>query len=198
MNSDRVFWLERAYVLLRNKYLPEAPQSATVTFGFTYHRPGKKDQGKPIGQYWNGLVKTETPEEKNCIILHPYNFDDPIKVLAVLLHEIIHAAVPDAGHRAPFSKLAKRVGLCKPWTATSPSPELVEELTVEILPVLGKIPSGHGDINEEESRRKKQKTRLRKWQCPCRQIVRVAKDDWNAQCLDCGGQYEMQDQDGGE
>lgn len=192
MNSDRVFWLERAYALLRTKYLPEAPKSATVTFGFTYQRAGKKNQGKAIGQYWNGLVETETREERNCIILHPYNFDDPIKVLATLLHEMIHAAVPDDGHRAPFSKLAKRVGLCKPWTATSAGPKLTEEFKNEILPVLGPIPSGHGDINEEE-KRKKQTTRLRKWHCPCGQIVRVAKDDWHAQCLDCGGQYESDD-----
>lgn len=198
MNSDRVFWLERAYSLMRSKYLPEAPKTATVTFGFTYQRVGKKNQGKPIGQYWNGLIKTETPDERNCIILHPYNFDDPVKVLSTLLHEMIHAAVPDAGHREPFSKLAKRVGLCKPWTATTPSERLSEDLKTEILPILGPIPSGHGDINEEDSRRKKQKTRLRKWQCPCGQIARVANDNWNAQCLDCGGQYDMEDQDRGE
>jgi hypothetical protein len=192
MNSDRVFWLERAYALLRSKYLPEAPKSATVTFGFTYQRPSKKNEGKAIGQYWNGLVKTETPEEKNCIILHPYNFNDPVKVLSTLLHEMIHAAVPDAGHRAPFSQLAKRVGLCKPWTATTPSEELAKELEHDIMPILGFIPSGYGDI-EEESKRKKQRTRLRKWQCPCGQIVRVAKDDWHAQCLDCGGIYEMEE-----
>lgn len=192
MNSDRVFWLERAYALLRDKYLPEAPKIATITFGFTYQRPSKKNEGKAIGQYWNGLVKTETPEEKNCIILHPYNFDDPIKVLSTLLHEMIHAAVPNAGHRAPFSQLASRIGLCKPWTATTPSPKLAGELVLEILPVLGAIPSGHGDIDDEESRRKKQRTRLRKWQCPCGNIARVAKDHWNAKCLDCGGIYETE------
>jgi len=194
MNSDRVFWLERAYALLRSKYLPEAPKSATVTFGFTHQRASKKNQGKPIGQYWSGLVETETPEEKNCIILHPYNFDDPIKVLSTLLHEMIHATVPDAGHRAPFSRLAKRVGLCKPWTATTPNPKLVEEFKKDILPVPGPIPPGYGDINQEK-KHKKQKTRLRKWQCPCGQIARVAKDNWNAKCLDCGGLYELADKD---
>jgi len=190
VNSDRVFWLERAYALLRTRYLPEAPVSATVTFGFTYQRPGRKDKGKAIGQYWNGLVKTETPEERNCIILHPYNFDDPVKVLSVLLHEMIHAAVPDAGHRKPFSKLAKRVGLKKPWTATTPSPDLINGFEKDILPILGSIPPGYGDIDEEH-KRKKQSTRLRKWQCYCGIIARVAKDDWQAMCLNCKSLYEI-------
>lgn len=108
-------------------------------------------------------------------------------VLHVLLHELIHAAVgTTAGHKGPFVKLCKAVGLVKPWTATTPSEGLAERLA-EIAKSLGPYP--HVMLNWNE--RKKQPTRMLLYECPEGIKIRHAGKDLNATCNDCKQLFKL-------
>ncbi|MBV8357087.1 MAG: hypothetical protein JO189_04010 [Deltaproteobacteria bacterium] len=66
----------------------------------------------------------------------------------------------DKGHKGEFVALCKAIGLVKPWTATTPSPELAATLAIYALQ-LGPYP--HARLNDV---RKKQSTRMLKAVCP--------------------------------
>jgi hypothetical protein len=74
---------------------------------------------------------------------------------------MIHAIVGcDKGHKGEFVALCKAIGLVKPWTATTPGPELAATLAIYALQ-LGPYP--HARLNEV---RKRQTTRMLKATCP--------------------------------
>src|SRR5215469_11576554 len=99
--------------------------------------------------------------------------DDPTAILPTLIHEMVHAIVgTEAGHKGEFVKLCKRVGLMKPWTATTPGPELVEKLAIYAYQ-LGPYP--HAQL---VAPRKKQASRHLKAICPnpeCPYFVELGK-----------------------
>jgi hypothetical protein len=75
-----------------------------------------------IGQCWDRASSEDGSYE---IFISP-ELDHPVTILATLAHEMVHAIVGcDAGHKGEFPALCKKIGLVKPWTATSPSPELL-------------------------------------------------------------------------
>jgi hypothetical protein len=87
--------------------------------------------------------------------------DRPIEILHVLAHEMAHAIVgTEAGHKGGFVKLCKAIGLIKPWTATTPGPELAKALAIYALQ-LGPYP--HARLNDVH---KRQTTRMLKATCP--------------------------------
>lgn len=94
-------------------------------------------------------------------------------VLATLLHEVCHAALPPGtGHGKPFAKLAEAVGLEGPWTATSASPALVPALD-GIMQKLGPYPHATLRLNAKN----KQTTRMIKCQCgSCGYICRTTHE----------------------
>jgi hypothetical protein len=79
------------------------------------------------------------------------------------------------------------VGLLKPWTATTASPELRVNLD-KIVTKLGAYP--HSALTPAGAGLKKQTTRMRKYECPCGQIVRAATDSLHALCCDCGKKFQ--------
>ena len=186
MNSDRIAWLEKAYALLRDELLPEAPERVTITFG-SPSKGARPSRNQRIGEYAHFLKDCEAGP--GLLTLHPTVFSDPSRVLDVLLHEMIHAARPNDGHRGQFPRLAKRVGLAGKMTATVAGPELKAKLAGFLADRLPPMPNGHGDLNAD---RKTQSTRLRKYVCPaCGQIVRAATDCLNAVCGDCDAHFIM-------
>jgi hypothetical protein len=83
-------------------------------------------------------------------------------VVDVLLHELIHAVVgSEAGHKGPFKKLAKAVGLEGKMTATYPSDALGSRL-LEMVAHLGPYP--HAELHNLTV--PKQGTRMLKLLCP--------------------------------
>jgi len=70
-----------------------------------------------------GRMLTGRPE----VLLSPV-IADPIEVVHVLVHELIHAALPDAGHRAPFKRAATKVRLTGKLTTTVPTEALRRQL----------------------------------------------------------------------
>lgn len=111
--------------------------------------------------------------EINEIFISPW-LDDPIEVLGVEVHEIIHAIDNcKSGHRGSFSKAARKVGLEGKLTATHPSDKLKERLHV-IIKDLGDYP--HQTLDPATLERKKQSTRMIKLQCPaCGYVVRTTR-----------------------
>ena len=126
-----------------------------------------------IGECWD---KSQTPDNVAQIFITP--LIDEVKgeqgVLSILAHELVHAVVGcKAGHRKPFSRLADAIGLVKPWTATSASPELMERFNV-IVDELGPYP--HAPIVPTLEDKKPQGTRLLKAQCgECEYTVRITQ-----------------------
>lgn len=133
-----------------------------VSIGF----PGGGSARKRIGEYWD---KKSTSDNIGQIFINP-SLDKPFKMLDVLVHELVHACIgAKHGHKGPFRKLAKSVGLTGKMTATVAGPELTDRLNAIIkeLPQLD-----HGNINLSD--RKKQKTRMIKVQCePCNYVCRT-------------------------
>lgn len=141
---------------------------------------GRGRKSSTIGQCWHpDQVSDKTP----AVFIVP-TLDDPIRILDVLVHEGVHAA-GKFNHRKEFSDLAKKLGLVKPWTATTASPELKEKL-VALAAELG--PFDHAAIKKDALKR--QTTRLLKVVCPNEgYIARITKkwiDDMGFPTCPCG------------
>ena len=184
-NSDRIAWLEQAYALLRTELLHEAPPHISITFGFP-STGARKSSNQRLGEYAHRFIKGNKILD-GFISLHPTIFNEPSRVLDVLLHEMIHAAVPEAGHRGPFRKLALRCGLTGKMTSTVAGPDLKSKFETWLKDRLPLMPPGYGDLAPS---RKKQTTRMLKYVCPgCGQIIRSACDNLYCMCGHCDELY---------
>lgn len=112
---------------------------------------------RAIGQCFAASASTEGNNE---IFVSPV-LDDAIAVLEVLVHELIHA-VDDCknGHRGPFARMARALGLEGKLTATHAGPKLLESLKVLNLP-----PYPHASVDVNKAGLPKQSTRLIKVVC---------------------------------
>lgn len=73
------------------------------------------------------------------ITISPF-IDDPIVVGAVLVHELIHAILPEEeNHGVRFAAAARRLGFKAPFTRVAPGPELRDLLT-ELVRRVGPYP----------------------------------------------------------
>jgi hypothetical protein len=113
---------------------------------------------RAIGQCWT------IPGERNSHIFISPTICDVLEVLAVLLHELIHAAVPNAGHKGPFRTIAKAVGLTGKMTSTVASEDLRLQLR-HLADELGAYPHRVLDPKEVEKALPKQGTRMLKIEC---------------------------------
>lgn len=150
------------------------PADVYTSVGFPSKRPlGKK---KRIGECWHG--GTDQPHVYVSPLL------DQDDAAHVLLHELIHAALPTgSGHKKPFISLAKALGLCKPWTATTPSDECREWLE-SLVADIGPYP--HDALAVQMQKEKPQATRLLKLECGCGRILRGAKKTIDLGPIVCG------------
>jgi hypothetical protein len=117
------------------------------------------------------------------IVVHPSQWSDDLAVLAVLAHEMAHAALPGAGHGTPFARLVRRIGLDGKPTATVPGEAFtraVEALRLQ-LPM---FPAGSLTVIG----RKVAGTRMRLFECACNPPIKVrsARDVLPWTCDDCG------------
>ena len=152
-----------------------------VSVGFP---KGAKSRWKALGQCWDGA---KSRDKRPHLFVSP-NFAYVPQVLAVLLHEQIHAAVGvEAGHRGAFVKAARAVGLVRPWTKTLMGKELSSRVHA-LGDRLGPYP--HAALKLQN--RKRGGSRYRLWECACPVKVRVASDTFAAHCDLCGGPFERQ------
>lgn len=162
---NREHWLELAVSELRTAFfapIGETVPEVRVSVGFPYASK------KAIGQHW---ASRAVKDGKNQVFVSPV-IDCPVRALDILVHELIHAIVPDAGHGKPFKRIALAVGLTGKMTATVAGEELAKRLNA-LSEKLGPFPQSA--IVPGESTRKKQTTRMIKCECSeCGYIARTS------------------------
>ena len=99
--------------------------------------------------------------------------DDPVIVLAVIIHELSHAVAGlKAAHKKPFIAVMSAVGMVKKWTNSMAGEELQVVLR-EMAAKLGPYPHASLTIQKKEGRKG---SRLIKLQCPsCDYIIRATR-----------------------
>lgn len=112
--ETREQWLLAAISLLDREFFDgngyKLPEKRACSCGFP-----KGGRGHSIGQCW----APETSKDGTINMFICPTQDEPIRVLDILLHELIHAQVGTAaGHKGPFKKLMKEFGLVGKATAT--------------------------------------------------------------------------------
>src|SRR4030095_15327969 len=111
-----------------------------------------------IGECWG---PANSADGRPHIFVSPL-IDDGVKAGGVLVHELVHASVGvQHGHRAPFARLARAVGLIGKMTATEESDALKTRLNA-IIAAIGPYPHAALTFTGNE---KKQSTRLIKIYC---------------------------------
>lgn len=169
--TNREEWLTRAVkplcdMIVENTSLPR-PKEVTVSCGW----PRQDRGGKVIGQCW----PTKSGKGVSHMFITPM-LTDPIKVLATLLHELIHAADDCASeHKGPFTKAVRAVGLSGKPTATFADPGTALHASLKALAKeLGKYP--HTGLTPGGTLAKKQSTRMLKCECDsCGYVVRTTQ-----------------------
>jgi hypothetical protein len=156
---NREAWLRAAYAIVRKELLPQAPAAVAISWSFP-SKGGTKSSRRTIGEcHYKGGSAVKV--EGDRVILISPTLQEPYDLIETLVHEMVHAALPmGCGHRAQFSQLAARIGLVKPWTATTAGPELKKKI-LGWLKRLPKWPGGHLLIQHQ------QKNRQLKAVCDC-------------------------------
>ncbi len=182
-HATREQWLNAAALLVRPLF-DEQGANDYPRFRVSCGWP-KGGRGKTIGQAWHPESSGDGTSE---IFISPA-LDEPVRVLDILIHELIHATVGnDAGHRGPFRKLAKAIGLEGKMTATVAG----EELATKLLALTGNLgPYPHAELSK--SSRIKQGTRMLKLMCECGYTVRTTQKwiDVGLPTCCCGQEMEL-------
>src|SRR6266702_3582893 len=196
----REAWLEQAVILLReymascSLYLYSYPRASC---GFP-SRGGEGRTVRTVGQCFSPKV---CRDGRSQVFISPV-VSGSIEVLGILLHELIHAAVGvEHKHGKVFSQAAKRVGLVRPWRATTIG-ETLRPVLDRFVTLLGPYP--HAAIQLEAMQRatsqetsdvpaKSMGSRLRLYECSCNPPVkvRVASNRFQARCLRCDNLFHL-------
>ena len=155
--------------------------------GFRIHiggAPGTRGSKKHLGWYCpSAMARDGIP----TIFISPRP-DDPIVVAGILAHEMAHHSdhlQGKRGHGPSFGAIARALGLAGPLTATTVGPDLAGRLN-SIIAAIGPYP--HAAIDPDA--RKKQDTRMIKYQCPrCAAIFRCSRSTPRPLC-DGGDAHE--------
>lgn len=147
------------------------------------------ENGKVIGQCWNSKASRD---ESHHIFINPL-LEDPVRVVATLAHELVHAA--DDGehhHKGVFVRAVRGIGLEGKPTATFAGAAFEDWVNTEVLSKLGPYP--HVALTPTVQV-PKQKTYMLKVQCPYDgAIVRMTQttiDNFNTPF--CGSRSHMID-----
>ena len=138
---------------------------------------GTAAKSRRIGECW---TPDAAKDKRAAIFISPVlgvKVDSECDVLAVLVHEAVHAAVGvECGHKGAFKQCATSVGLVGKMTSTTAGEELVE-LMEEWAKELGPYPHGVMDpATAKKSGPKKQGTRMIKCECTqCGYVARTTK-----------------------
>jgi hypothetical protein len=169
---SREVWLGRAAVKLASRIKRagyEMPENCRYACGFP-SKGGLAKKKRVIGQCW----AADCSKDKTFEILVSPTQADAVEVLAILLHEMIHAAVGiEEGHKGHFRKCARAVGLEGKLTATVPGDDLRADLKM-IAGQIGPYPHAklEGRLNTGP---KKQTARMIKCECICGYVIRTTR-----------------------
>jgi hypothetical protein len=182
--ATREDWLQSATGMLRPMFAEKGillPKAIRIACGFPRWSRGASHA---IGQCWQRRASGDGSSE---IFVSPA-LDNPIEVLEVQCHELVHAADDCRnGHRGPFRKMALAIGLDGPMRATHAGPALRERLNA-LSVQLGAYPHARLDANQNPA---KQGTRLIRVVCDRRGhgysflITQMWLDEGTPPCI-CG------------
>jgi hypothetical protein len=141
------------------------PANTRVSCGFPKSSKGKNNS---IGQCWTSAVSEDKTHE---MFICPTQAN-PLRVCDILLHEMVHATIGvEHGHKRPFIKLARWLGLEGKITATVAGKDLGERIA-KLLAAMPPYP--HAPMHPTARTAPKQVTALLKVACPhCGYIARV-------------------------
>lgn len=133
------------------------PANLRISVGFPSRMALSRTKPR-IGECWYCAASADGMYE---IFISP-TLGDGMIAAATLVHELCHALLPeDVGHKRPFAKLARKMGLEGKPTATIAGAELIARLEPMIAD-LGDYP--HAELHPLV-KQKKQTTRMRKAIC---------------------------------
>ncbi len=173
-DKTREAWLQRATVRL----VPlidacgvKVPEKVHVSVGFP---KGTRGRQPAIGQCFH---KEASADAAPHVFICPTQ-GDAARVLDILAHELIHTATQGAGHKGEFVRVAKAVGLKRPWTATTAGEELGLALRA-LAAELGPYPHA---VLTPGGKRAKSSNRQFKFVCGCGTIARHGYQEFEAVC----------------
>lgn len=174
--KTREQWLNAAVDLMRPLFKENfnpIPKKVRVTCGWP-SKSALAAKSRRIGECWSPSASGDKVTE---MFISPYLHDvaNPgLGVLETLVHEAVHAAVGvEHGHKAPFGKMARAIGLEGKLTSTHAGETLMKQIKAWAKK-LGQYP--HAKLDYTKGPRKKQGTRLIKCECSeCGYTVRTTK-----------------------
>jgi hypothetical protein len=183
--QTREEWLQAAVDELRPEFAAHSlalPSLIRTACGFT--SAGRR--GRVIGECWSPKASADAATE---ILISP-TLDDGREVLAVLVHELIHASGIQ-GHVKAFGRAAQAMDLTGPNKATVPGPGF-DARYAPILSFLGGYPHAKLMLSQDKP---KQGTRMLKACCPsCGYTIRLTQK-WASlglpTCI-CGDQIALE------
>ncbi len=193
-NQLRESWLEQAviyladYMATHGLHLSNSPR---VSCGF----PSRGGERLTIGQCFSPKV---CEDGRPQVFVSP-RIAESIEVLGILLHELIHAVVGvEAKHGKKFSQAARKVGLVRPWKATTVGVTLRSVLE-QFVALYGTYPHAAIQLKAIQLQglegtdvpASQPGSRLRLYECNCQPPVkvRVASDHLQAKCLQCKNKF---------
>lgn len=181
--KTREDWMNQALPLLKKLFKEKGyTLESKLRFACAFPSSGKTTIGRC---YSEDLSEDKTNE----IVITP-EIKDPIEVLGIQIHEIIHSIVGiEAGHKTPFKRCATAIGLEGKMKATTIGNKLRIELKT-ISKTIGKYP--HAELHRPPP---KDHARLIKLECPkCGYVARVTKkwlDTGELICNNCNEILEI-------
>jgi hypothetical protein len=175
-HDSRESWLRSATAGLR-PYFETCGLSIPENIRFAIAFPSTGRRGTRIGECWH----SSTSDDGNFEIIIRADIADPVEVLGVLVHELIHAVLPaEAGHGKLYKDAAIKIGLGGKMRHAMPN-QLLRPRLVELAESLGTLPHARLNIdlgrdNRPADQPKKQRTRLLKAECAgdgCGYTVRI-------------------------
>jgi len=130
-----------------------------IRYAIAFTSTGKR--GHMAGECWH----PESSDDQHFEIIIRADMSDPVGVLGVLVHELIHAVLPPTvKHGKEFRDIAHRIGLDGPMRQTRPTPLLLARLQA-IATSLGTLPHARLNFTSASDVPKKQQTRHLKAEC---------------------------------
>jgi hypothetical protein len=176
--DTRESWPREATVELR-PYFASCGVTIPENIRFAIAFPSTGRRGHRIGECWH----SSTSEDGNFEIIIRADIADPVEVLGVLVHELLHAALPaDAGHGKQYRDPALKIGLEGKMRHAGPG-LLLRDRLAKLAEILGPLPHARLMIDRGREnkgpadRPKKLGTRMLKAACreeSCEFVVRVA------------------------
>ena len=160
-NITREEWLIQSADIITDTIICQAADKLGVDYDLEKFRVsiGNPQSKGALGECW---AKKASSDGYNEIFITPH-VDDSAKILATLVHELIHAADDlKSGHQHFFAQMARECGLVGKLTATTAGTRLNEQL-LDIVDALGDIP--HSKLSSTHRVKKSQTTRMLKVEC---------------------------------